>query len=271
MTRPFTFLRSPAAVALAMSALMAFTPALLSAQTASPSAAPPSAAPVPAATPAVPAAKPEDSGKELVAVMDLEAVGASKVEASAITDRLREELLKSGKFTLVDRSQMTAVLDEQALQQSGCTTQECAVKVGKVLGVRKLISGKVTKISETGWVVNATVVDVETSETLRAESLRHRGDYFSLLDEAISGLALKLATPAGRKPELGAYVAAEQKPQPVAAPAEPKKEEPAGETKGISKWWWVAGGAAVLGIAAASSSSKKSGGSAPNGSIGVNW
>jgi TolB-like protein len=301
MSRTSATLHAPATLALLLSVLMALSPALLWAQ-----AAPRPAASAPSAiSPAVPAARPSGSGKELVAVMDLEAVGASKVEASAITDRLREELLKSGRFTLVDRTQMSAVLDEQALQQSGCTTQECAVQVGKVLGVHKLISGKVTKISDTAWLVNATVVDVETSETLRAESIRHRGDYFSMLDEAIVQLAAKISTPAGQKPDLSAYVAAQKQAPPAALPPPPRppelkpdlgslvaaqqaepprakdaappaeqKDEPSDRKTGISKWWWVAGGAAVLGAAAAAGgSSKKSSASGCGncGNVNLSW
>jgi TolB-like protein len=274
LSRACAALKAEATLALLLSTLMALSPALLWAQ-----AGPRPAASAPSApSPAVPAAQPSGTGKELVAVMDLEAVGASKVEASAITDRLREELLKSGRFTLVDRTQMSAVLDEQALQQSGCTTQECAVQVGKVLGVHKLISGKVTKISDTAWLVNATIVDVETSETLRAESIRHRGDYFSMLDEAIVQLAAKISTPAGQKPDLSAYVAAQKQAPPAALPPPPRppeaKPESTDENKGISKWWWVAGGAAVLGAAAAAGgSSKKSSASGCGncGNVNLSW
>lgn len=207
------------------------------------------------AKPAVPAAA---GGKDLVAVLDLDAVGASKVEASAMTDRLREELLRTGKFTLVDRSQMQAVLDEQALQQTGCTSQECAVQVGKVLGVRKIVSGKVTKIADTQWLLNVTVVDVETAETLRAESLRYRGDYFSMLDEGIVTLVAKLSAPSGAKPDLTAQLGAQQQARTAAQPAQPP---PTAETKkSLSVWWWIIGGVLVAGVAvaAAGGSSKKS-------------
>jgi uncharacterized protein DUF2380 len=309
-------------VALVLSGLMALSPALLAAQTA-PSAAshiapmvpladgsapdpayliaqqtaPKPAAPAaaPGAKPAPPAAKPADTGKELVAVLDLEPVGATKVEASAMTDRLREELLKTGKFTMVDRSQMSAVLDEQAIQQTGCTSQECAVQVGKVLGVKKLITGKITKISETQWLVNATILDVETSETLRAESLPFKGDYFSMLTDGIGQLAAKLSTPTGEKPNLPAYIAAQQAAKPAAqAPPQPppaemakpppkpgEQPQPEEEKKGSSVWWWIAGGAAVVAVAAAAGGKGGGGGgggkSSPNacasgcGSITGSW
>jgi TolB-like protein len=210
----------------------------------------------------------------LVAVLDLEAVGADKVQASAATDRLREELLKSGRFTLVDRSQMDEVLKEQAFQQTGCTTQECAVQVGKVLGVRKLITGRVTKLDDRNWLISAQLVDVESAATEKAESLQHEGTFPSLLGTGIAKLAGQLAalTPA---------VPLASQPQAPAAPALPRQEVK--ESGGISKWWWVAGVALLLGAAALSSGgskdSKKSGGGGATpgacdagcGSIGSSW
>jgi hypothetical protein len=147
--------------------------------------------------------------KELIAVLDLRPVGASDVEASAVTDRLREELLRTGRFTLVDRSQMDAVLGEQALQQAGCTEQECAVQVGQLLGVRKIVAGKLTRISPELWQLSAIMVDVETAETVRAESIQHRGDFFGLLTAQVPPLAVKLTGNGGP-------VAAP--PAPVASP-----------------------------------------------------
>jgi len=246
-----------------LAAMTALTPALASAATPTGPGKP-----VASAVPAVPAAKTAESGKLFVAVMDLDPVGATKVEASAISDRFREELLKTGKFTLVDRSQMDAVLGEQALQQTGCTSQECAVQVGKVLGVRDLIAGKVTKISDTQWQVNVTMTDVETSEALRAESLRYKGDYFSMLDQAMGQLATKLAAPAGARPDLGEYVASQQQ----------AAQEQQQTKSSSSKWWWIAGGVVVLAAAAAGGSKGGGGGGKGSGSscstcgnVGVGW
>ena len=131
--------------------------------------------------------------KTLIAVLDLEGVKADEAETFALTERLREEMLRSGRFVLVDRSQMDAVLNEQALQQSGCTEQECAVQVGQILGVRRIVAGKVIKVSDTVWLVSGIMVDVESAQTLRAESVQHRGDFFALMGDGVTSLATKLA------------------------------------------------------------------------------
>ncbi len=143
-------------------------------------------------------AAPARESKELVAVLDLEAVGSSAVEASAMSDQLRADLLKSGQYALVDRQQMDNVFKEQAFQQTGCTSSECAVQVGKVLGVRKLITGRITKIDSQHWLLSANVIDVETAETLRSETLPFEGAYFDLLTKGIGRLGAALAgKPAG--------------------------------------------------------------------------
>lgn len=131
--------------------------------------------------------------RELIAVLDLDVAGTTPVQAGAVTDRLREVMLRSGAFTLVDRSQLEAVLNEQALQQTGCTSQECAVEVGRILGIRKIVAGKVTKLSEELWQLSTLMVDVETAETLRAETVIHEGNFVGLLRNGVMRMGERLS------------------------------------------------------------------------------
>lgn len=130
--------------------------------------------------------------KELVAVMDMEAVGATDAQATALTDRLREILLNSGRYTLVDRSEMKAILKEQAFQQSGCTSQECAVKVGSILGVRRIVTSRVVKAESGLWLISAMLINVETAQTMAAESVQYQGSFAGLLSDGIAELGAKL-------------------------------------------------------------------------------
>ncbi|MFI5400017.1 MAG: CsgG/HfaB family protein [SAR324 cluster bacterium] len=54
--------------------------------------------------------------KELVAVLEMDGVGASKPEVAAVTEELRAQLVQSGRFRVVDRQQIESILKEQALQ-----------------------------------------------------------------------------------------------------------------------------------------------------------
>jgi formylglycine-generating enzyme required for sulfatase activity len=130
---------------------------------------------------------------ELVAVMDLIPQGSRPEEALAVTNQLRTQLLKTGKFTLVDRSQMDEILKEQAFQQTGCTSEECAVQVGQILGVRKIVSGSVTKLSDQVWQVSLLMLDVESAKTLRAETETYEGSLVTVIRAGVPDLAARLA------------------------------------------------------------------------------
>jgi formylglycine-generating enzyme required for sulfatase activity len=125
-------------------------------------------------------------------VLDLQGVDARKSELAALSEELRAQLLQSGKFRVADRANIEKALEEQALQQTGCTSQECAVQVGKMLGVRKLVTGRVTKVSDTLWQMAAQLVDVESAETLRAVTHNQRGAFDALLTEGVVVLTAKL-------------------------------------------------------------------------------
>jgi hypothetical protein len=179
--------------------------------------------------------------KELIAVLELEAAGADRNLAAALTDSLRESLLKTGRFTLVERAQIEEILNEQALQQAGCTTQECAVQVGKLLGVRKMVSGRVVKLDDTHWRLSVSLLDVETAQTVRTESVTHTGDFVSLVERGTQPLAERLAgTPAVPLAQPAAPPAQKPPPRSVARAPEPSH----------SDWPWIVTGLVSLGLAA---------------------
>jgi TolB-like protein len=149
--------------------------------------------------------------KELVAVLDLGILGGTQAQGAALTNQLRAELLRTGRVTLVDRSQLEAILDEQALQQSGCTSTECAVDVGKILGIRQIVTGTLTKLDENLWQVSIQLIDVETTETIKAEVFTHEGNYVSLLSQGMTRVA-KALTSGVKIPEAPVVEADDGKP-----------------------------------------------------------
>jgi flagellar hook assembly protein FlgD len=57
-----------------------------------------------------------------------------KVGAATLTDRFTSEVGKTKAMRLVDRTMVEEILTEQGFQQSGCTSDKCAVEVGAMLG-----------------------------------------------------------------------------------------------------------------------------------------
>ena len=126
-----------------------------------------------------------------IAVLDFEGKGISQLEASTLTDRLRSYLVAEGNFAVVERGKMDAVLKEQGFQLTGCVSSECAVEVGQLLGVSRMITGGIGKIGKT-FTLDARVIDIETGQIIETASLDFSGEIDGLLGE-IRTIALKLA------------------------------------------------------------------------------
>jgi curli biogenesis system outer membrane secretion channel CsgG len=64
---------------------------------------------------------------------------------AAAQDVLVTELVKSGKFRVVEREQLAALMQEKNLALSGDLDPSTAVRAGKLLGVHYLLTGAVTE------------------------------------------------------------------------------------------------------------------------------
>ncbi len=114
--------------------------------------------------------------------------------AAAAQDVFVTELVKSGKFRVVDREQLAALMQEKNLSLSGDIDTKTAVKAGKLLGVQYFLTGAVTEYGSTGKeassggigglpsfsvkkktfvaALNARIIDTETGEILWADEAR---------------------------------------------------------------------------------------------------
>ncbi len=69
--------------------------------------------------------------------------------SAAAQDVFVTELFKSGKFRVVEREQLAALMQEKNLTLSGDIDPATAVRVGKLLGVNYLLTGSVTEYGAT--------------------------------------------------------------------------------------------------------------------------
>ena len=182
------------------------------------------------------------SGKYTVAILDFEGRGISQLESATLTDRLSSELANTDAVILVERGQMSEILNEQGFQQSGCTSDECAAEVGALLGVKNMISGAFGKLGNT-YTIDAKMFSVESGATIKTVSKSYKGEIDGLITE-IEILAWEILglTP----PEK--LIAKQKMPQGGVAVAPAKQ--------GGTKWWlWgglllvAGGGAAAMAMA----------------------
>ena len=109
--------------------------------------------------------------KLTIAVAEFEARQVSASNAVTVSDFLRSALINMDLFTVVERSNMDMIMAEQRLQWSGCTTQDCIVQMGKVLNVKKIIYGNLSKLGKNFYIV-ANVVDIETGDIEKSAKTR---------------------------------------------------------------------------------------------------
>lgn len=128
--------------------------------------------------------------KVTVAVIDLNPKGVPKIVANAVSDIIRSEFVNIANFTVVERDQMKAILEEQSLQMTGCTDAACAVQFGKLLSARRIVVGEVTKLGK-GAIITARYVDVAKGTSLF--SSRDKAATLDEIDVAAERLAKNLA------------------------------------------------------------------------------
>ncbi|NOZ04716.1 MAG: hypothetical protein GXO92_09000 [FCB group bacterium] len=127
-------------------------------------------------------AEAESAEKPTAAVLDFQGLGITNMEAVALTQRLAGELVNTGALIIVERNQIKEILEEQGFQQSGCTTAECAVEIGALLGVQKMISGSFGKVGET-YTIEAKMFSVATGQTERAVNKTYKGEVDGLITQ----------------------------------------------------------------------------------------
>jgi curli biogenesis system outer membrane secretion channel CsgG len=71
---------------------------------------------------------------------------SASLSTSVVNGMFETELVKTGKFIVIERKRLEAVMQEQGLHLSGAVDPATAVKVGKILGVELILTGDITKL-----------------------------------------------------------------------------------------------------------------------------
>lgn len=138
-----------------------------------------------------------------VAVYDFTAVGtsakdwggsalrrASNRESShdlglSVTALVTANLVTDSNLVLVERSDLTKALNEQALGTSGMVSADTAAKIGQLTGAKILVTGQIIKTGENNLVLVADVVGTETGR-LFADKVQGSADTLNDLTDALS-------------------------------------------------------------------------------------
>jgi len=122
-----------------------------------------------------------------VAVLDFELTG-DKLEPADLGAILSEWLIagivKSGRFDVVERVMLQKIIAEQKLSSTGIIDESSATTLGKILGVKVIISGSVMTLHDT-IEINSRVISVENGSIFAAENIRSSAgsDLHNLADQ----------------------------------------------------------------------------------------
>ena len=118
----------------------------------------------------------------------------SKSVGEGLSDMLTTALSRNGRYRVLERRELDAVLSEQKLALSGAVTEETAVQIGKLLNADLLVIGAVTEFGFSedtrggqakgialGWTEKTATVAIDvrfvsstTGEVVAAEGVRKR-------------------------------------------------------------------------------------------------
>jgi TolB-like protein len=110
------------------------------------------------------AAAQAENTKMTVAVLQLDANGVAYGEARALTDRLRAELFAIGRFDVLEREKVDALIDEHKLRAAGYTA-DGLIELGRLISVDGIVSGSISRLGAK-YLLNVRLVDVATGMIL---------------------------------------------------------------------------------------------------------
>lgn len=127
-----------------------------------------------------------------VAVFPFENKGASKDLGEIILDKMITVLHQQGRFEIMERSQLSRVLEEQQLGMTGIVEATTAAQIGKSIGVDAIVLGSVAAASSGAISVDARVIDTESAAIVSAEDAYSGSSDIQSVKNTVENLARKL-------------------------------------------------------------------------------
>ena len=112
--------------------------------------------------------------KTKIAVLDFQLQGEkfdNQDMGTIVAEWFITAMVREGRFDVVERRLLEKVLSEQKLAMTGIVDANSASQIGKVLGVKVIITGSVMKLQNI-TEINARIIDVENGSIITAENVR---------------------------------------------------------------------------------------------------
>lgn len=113
-----------------------------------------------------------------IAVMDFYTGEAGKSQDSVVVrERITTFLAQNKNITLIERSLLERVFQEQKIQVSGAVGPDTAKKIGELTGANAIVSGTLSELSNDEVELNARIIEVGTGRVISAGQAVFKKDW----------------------------------------------------------------------------------------------
>ena len=133
-----------------------------------------------------------DYRKSKIAVIDFRVHGEEsnvKDMGKIIAEWLTIAFVQEGRFEVIERQMLKKVMSEQQLVMTGVVDESSATELGKLLGVKVIITGSVMKLQDM-ITVSARIIEVESASIIAAENVSSASTFE--LQKLIGEMAAKI-------------------------------------------------------------------------------
>ena len=162
----------------------------------------------------------------VIAVLDFEYSGIPKTEASVFMDFVTSLITQTGKYTVIDKAQRLALLQEMEFSYSDCADEKCQLEVGRLLAANQIVVGSIGKVSNR-YFLNMKLVEVETARTVNTASKMYKS-MDDLLDDSPNVVAVFVGEDEVVADDEETEVVVEEsqtQPEPTKTPSEPSEQQ----------------------------------------------
>jgi TolB-like protein len=148
----------------------------------------------PSSAPAAKASAASSAGfkKTKIAVLDFQSQGeefSTEDMGKIVAEWLITGLVETGRFDVIERRLLQKILEEQKLGMTGLIDPESVAQLGKILGVKTIVSGTLVKLGKT-LEINARLINVDTGSIVTAEKVQANSE--AKLNDLVSQITDKI-------------------------------------------------------------------------------
>jgi TolB-like protein len=119
-------------------------------------------------------------GRKVAVLTFTYADGAVSSGSSLVTEGLTTRLVNRRAFSVIERSQLEKLMSESKLQLSGVVDSSGTPKIGRVLGVNGIITGRLIDLTNGQTSIDARLISAANGEVLAAGAAQIKRTWYDL-------------------------------------------------------------------------------------------